>query len=412
MIARESGTTSPPVRVLLVEDDEGDAFLVQELLADSPVPIKLERARSLSHALAALPTGFDCALIDLGLPDATGLDALRGMLTGANDIAVVVLTGLDDEHLGTEAVAAGAQDYLLKGTVDASVLLRSIRYAVERKRSEEQLRQLYATEVRAAENARLERGLLPQPRTNDPAIAVTTRYQSGRGGLLGGDFFDVVETPDGRVHLLIGDVSGHGPDEAALGVCLRVAWRTLVVAGVADTDLLGVLENVLIAERRTDEVFATLCTMTISADRAGADLLLAGHHAPLLVGPEVRQLPDDALNPAVGLLPGLPWTTRRVELPPHWQLMLFTDGLIEGRTARGASTRLGVEGLLTLLADSPLDADLRQARLPHTDVGLVTSGQADFGALADRLLAQARAFHGEELPDDVAIVIVEHRRPR
>jgi serine phosphatase RsbU (regulator of sigma subunit) len=387
MIARESATASTGVRLLLVEDDEGDAFLVRELLVDSPTPVDVVWVRSLSDARAALPDGFDCVLIDLGLPDAHGLDALRGVLADADDTAVLVLTGLDDEHRGNEAVAAGAQDYLLKGKVDASALMRSIRYAVERKRAEEQLRQLYASELQAAENARLERGLLPHPRTRDTSLQVTTRYRSGRGGLLGGDFFDVVETSDNRLHVLIGDVSGHGPDEAALGVCLRVAWRTLVLAGVPDEHLLTVLEDVLIAERRSDEVFATLCMLTVAASRDEADLLLAGHPAPLLLGAQPRQLPDDVINPAVGMVPGGTWDVTKVALPPSWRLMLFTDGLIEGHTGQGGA-RLGVDGLLTLLDDTP--------------------SVAPAGALADWLLVQAQALHGDDLPDDVAIVVVEH----
>jgi serine phosphatase RsbU (regulator of sigma subunit) len=373
------------LRLLLVEDDEGDAFLVRELLEDDPTEIDLVWVRTLAAARAALPDAFECVLIDLGLPDAQGLDALRTVLTDAEGAAVVVLTGLDDAQLGSEAVAAGAQDYLLKGRVDSSTLARSIRYAVERKRAEDQTRKLYASELQAAENARLERGLLPQPKITDSSIRVLTRYRSGRGGLLGGDFFDVVETGDG-LHLLIGDVSGHGPDEAALGVCLRVAWRTLVLAGVPGAHLLSVLEDVLVAERRSDEVFATVCMVTVTPERDSADLLLAGHPAPLLLGPPAEQLTDDVIGPAVGMLADSSWTSARIALPVGWRLMLFTDGLVEGRIGPG-SARLGVEGLIELLR--------------HT-----TSSSA--GDLADHLLAEARALHGEDLPDDVAIVVVEH----
>jgi serine phosphatase RsbU (regulator of sigma subunit) len=391
MATRLPSVAAAVVRLLLVEDDEGDAFIVRELLDESPAAIDVVWVRTLAEAQAALPDGFDCVLIDLGLPDAHGLEALRGVLTEVEDTAVLVLTGLDDEHRGTEAVAAGAQDYLLKGQVDARALMRSIRYAVERKRTEEQLRRLYASELQAAENARLERGLLPQPRTTDPAIRVINRYRSGRGGLLGGDFFDVVETTDGIVHLLIGDVCGHGPDEAALGVCLRVAWRTLVLAGVRGAELVSVLEDVLIAERRNEEVFATVCMVTVSAQRDEAELLLAGHPAPLLLGPEPQQLPDDVICPALGMLEGVAWTSRPISLPAGWRLMLFTDGLIEVRAGVDGNDQLGVEGLLRLIRASGETID------PGTA-----------GELADYLLAQARALHGEELSDDVAIVVVEH----
>lgn len=374
-------------RLLLVEDDEGDALLARELLADGRDRVELVWVRSLGAAMTVLADGFDCVLIDLGLPDAQGLDALRAILTASANTAVLVFTGHDDEERGIEAVAAGAQDYLLKGRVDAWALTRSIRYALERKRAEEHQRELYASEVRAAENVRLERGLLPKPWLTDPAIRVATRYQSGRDGLLGGDFFDVVETADGVLHLLIGDVSGHGPDEAALGVCLRVAWRTLVLGGITDRRLLTVLQEVLVAERRDDEAFATVCLATVSPRRDALSLSLAGHYAPLLLTERPYQLPDDHVGPALGMFSYTDWPSTTIALPAGWRLMLFTDGLVEGWSSLSGE-RLGVDGLLGLL------------RAP-------AAAAKSAGGIADHLLAEVRALNVEELTDDVAILVVE-----
>jgi len=124
-----------PLRVLLVEDDEGDALLVEALLEEVEA-VELTRARTLREAEAQL-RGADCVLLDLGLPDTTGLDGLRHLLALAAPAAILVLTGLTDERQGTMAVAAGAQDYLVKGQVDGALLIRGIRYAIERKRAEE-----------------------------------------------------------------------------------------------------------------------------------------------------------------------------------------------------------------------------------------------------------------------------------
>ena len=220
------------VRVLLVEDDDGDAFLVRELLDEVVSPVTLLRARSLAEAEAAVGT-VDCVLLDLGLPDATGLEGLRRLASRAEGVALLVLTGLSDEYRGVEAVAAGAQDYLVKGQVDGVLLSRALRYAVERKRADENTQRLREVELRQAESARLERGLLPQPLMDTTKVAVHTFYRSGRAmGLLGGDFFDVVQIGEERLHIIVGDVCGHSVDEAALGVELRVAWRALVLAGV------------------------------------------------------------------------------------------------------------------------------------------------------------------------------------
>lgn len=383
-------TTSPPAagtaaRILLVEDDEGDAFLVRELLADTDAAVEIVWARSLAEAQAQAPEGFGCVLLDLGLPDAHGFDALRGVLDSAPGAAVLVLTGLDDEQTGVEALALGAQDYLVKGQVDGLLLGRSIRYALERKRLDVELRRLYRTEALAAENARLERGLVPQPRIADPGIAVVQRYEPGRDAVLGGDFYDVIEISDGSLYVLIGDVAGHGPDEAALGVCLRIAWRTLVLAEESPDRLLPILQDVLAEERRNEEVFATLCMVVVAPDRSSLRLFLAGHPAPLLLVAEPHQLPDDLVGPALGVVPGVMWGSRPVELPADWRLLLFTDGLVEGHDPAGG--RLGVEGLIRLAGQCPEYGDSTQ--------------------LINHLFDGARELHGGDLPDDVAVLVIE-----
>ena len=219
------------VQVLLVEDDDGDALLVGELLREVGAAVVVRRARSLAQA-KSLVSGVACVLLDLGLPDSQGLNGLRQLLQLEPEAAIVMLTGQTSEHLGEQAVRAGAQDYLVKGEVAGHMLNRVIRYAVERRRAEEAQRALQMAQIHAQENARLERGLLPSPLLADSRLSVSARcLPGGKHMLLGGDFYDVIETSDGWVHALIGDVCGRGPAEAALGVCLRVAWRTLVLAG-------------------------------------------------------------------------------------------------------------------------------------------------------------------------------------
>ncbi|MBL7489116.1 response regulator, partial [Frankia sp. AgB1.9] len=158
--AAEPGQTVWPV--LLVEDDDGDAFLVEELLQETSAPIRLLRAVSIAEARVKA-AGARCILLDLGLPDSHGLSALETLRAIAPDAAIVVLTGLADEHRGVEAMAAGAQDYLVKGESDGKGLVRAVRYAIERRAAEQAARDLHESQLRAEENARLERGLLPTP---------------------------------------------------------------------------------------------------------------------------------------------------------------------------------------------------------------------------------------------------------
>ncbi|HEU4346331.1 MAG TPA: fused response regulator/phosphatase, partial [Actinoplanes sp.] len=271
------------LRVLLVEDDEGDAFLVRELLSEASAPFELVVATSLREARARM-RGVQCVLLDLGLPDAEGIDGLRRLLATAGSAAVCVLTGRSDEHLGVAAVAEGAQDYLVKGQVDGVLLTRALRYAVERKRADENAQRLREVELRQSESARLERGLLPQPLMDTTKVSVHTFYRSGRAmGLLGGDFFDVVQVGEDTLHMIVGDVCGHSVDEAALGVELRVAWRALVLAGVPDEQVLSALEQVLMTERRAREVFATVAAVTLDLAANRATVRLAGHPPPILL---------------------------------------------------------------------------------------------------------------------------------
>src|SRR5205085_1902861 len=195
-------------------------------------------------------------------------------------VAVCVLTGLADEHLGMAAVAEGAQDYLIKGRVDGTLLSRAIRYAVERRRADENALRLREAELRTAESRRLERGLLPQPLIEPGLVALEAFYRPGRQrALLGGDVYDAVPTGPGRPAMMLG------------------------------------------------------------------------------VFPDVDAEP------------------RRVPLPPGWALLVYTDGLIEGRAGDG---RLGVGGLCRLVAEH------RRSRAP-------------FGELPDWLVAEAEQRNGDPL---------------
>jgi serine phosphatase RsbU (regulator of sigma subunit) len=378
-----------PVQVLLVEDDEGDAFLVRELLLEAESDVELVRARTLAEASLLLPGVIDCVLLDLGLPDAAGLDGLRRVLELSPNLAVLVLTGLADEHRGTEAVAVGAQDYLVKGSIDGQLLTRAIRYAVERKRADESVRRLYASEARAAENARLERGLLPQPLLRDGWVQVVPRYRPGRHqSVLGGDFYDVVECDDGALFALIGDVAGHGPDEAALGVCLRIAWRTLILHGADPDAILGAMDAVLVSERSTDEVFATVTMVRLTRADGQLRIWRAGHPLPVLLeDSRVVPVPAGEAGMALGVVEGGSWAPVDRIVARDTSLLLFTDGLIEGFDGKVAGRRLGENALYALLGE------LQAAGLGPE-------------RLVDELLSEVRERNGGELTDDVAVVLL------
>jgi len=128
------------MRVLLVEDNEDDALLIRETLSETT--IEIERAERLSTALEQLATGrFDAVLLDLSLPDAYGVETLERMRRDGPSVPIVVLSGLNNEEIAVKAVEGGAQDYLIKGQTDGALLTRALRYAIQRHRAEESLKE-------------------------------------------------------------------------------------------------------------------------------------------------------------------------------------------------------------------------------------------------------------------------------
>ena len=128
-----------PIHILLVEDNRGYAGVIQEMLARvMDIPYKFKHADRLSTGLKSLETnGTDVVLLDLGLPDSTGLDTFARVYEHTPRVPIIVLTVNHNDALAVEAIKAGAQDYLVKGQFESQILGRAIRFAIERHRVEE-----------------------------------------------------------------------------------------------------------------------------------------------------------------------------------------------------------------------------------------------------------------------------------
>jgi serine phosphatase RsbU (regulator of sigma subunit) len=343
--------------VLLVEDDEGDALLVRECLYDAGIAESdVTWRRTVAEGIEALSEQPSCVLLDLGLPDAQGLEALHSLVAQEATTPVIVLTGRHD-RTGVEAVAAGAQDYLVKDDITPELLDRTIKYAVQRRQAQMTELQLREERLLAAENSRLERGLLPRPLLRTDFVTCASHYRPGRArAVLGGDFFDVVETPDGRIRAVIGDVMGHGPDEAALGVHLRVAWRGLVLAEVPDDQVLATMSRLLEAES-DGTIFVTLCDLTVERDLA-VTARVAGHPPPLVSTDGATAYLDVEVGPPLGVRlddEANEWRVSHGRLKPGSSVLLYTDGLLDAYRTPG-STDIGLEGLQAMASGQAADA--------------------------------------------------------
>jgi serine phosphatase RsbU (regulator of sigma subunit) len=223
-------------------------------------------------------------------------------------------------------------------------------------------------------------------------VRIDCDYRPGRRrALLGGDFYDAVELDDGSIHAMIGDVCGHGPDEAALGACLRAAWRALALAPRPPHEVMATLHRMLPHERHAPDSFATLSTVAIAPDRRSVEVRLAGHPPPIVIDAAGARLLDVRSGaPPLGIYEQSSWPAERAELGDSWSLLLYTDGLFEGH-AGASDDRLGEQRLVELL-------ERRIAATP----GWATDG----GPLLDGLIAEVERLNGEPLTDDVALVLL------
>ncbi len=247
--------TPPDTRaltILLVEDNPGDARLIQ-LMLDAVVGVRvhLVRADRLAAGLQQVSTQtFDAALLDLSLPDSHGLATFSRFQQAAPGLPIVVLSGLADEQVALHAVAAGAQDYLVKGQVESALLGRALGYAIERKRADEERRQLLAraeaahaaAEQLAAERAAVLGQIADGVLITDPAGAITFVNGAARRlyGVAGADLR--VGQPFGMRGLLTTAGAPYPPAELPIARALAsgetisdAEWCLRRVSGVLNT---------------------------------------------------------------------------------------------------------------------------------------------------------------------------------
>ena len=230
--------------------------------------------------------------------------------------------------------------------------------------------------------------LVPAPRLRRVDVAIASLYRPGEQHLeLGGDFYAATEREDRGIALLVGDVSGHGPEAAAMAAMLRAGWEALVEAGVQPQARLASLNKLLLAHARFEEFFATVCSVVVEPDLTRATVTLAGHPPPLLLSGDVLLPLGATYGVPLGVSDSATWTPAHLSLPDAFSLLLYTDGVIEGRAAPLARERFGEERLRSLFASS-------QARGPE---------------LLQQILVTATDANGGPLPDDAALLLLERR---
>jgi serine phosphatase RsbU (regulator of sigma subunit) len=215
------------VKILLIEDDPDDVWILRSLLGDRwDGPLDMVNVETLSSALEACRRDrFDVLLLDLSLPDSQGLETFLQLYAQAGEIPIVVITGLADERTAITAVQAGAQDYLIKGQVDDNLLIRSLRYAIERSRRDRAERELRATSEEFRIAQKIQKRLFPTEAPCFPGFDIAGAVYPATA--TAGDYFDYIPLRGDCLGIVVGDVSSHGMGPALVMAETRSCLRTL-----------------------------------------------------------------------------------------------------------------------------------------------------------------------------------------
>ena len=262
------------------------------------------------------------------------------------------------------------------------VLIGTVIAALGAAVREAQFDRLQALDDAVALRVAFERALAPAP-IAPPGFRAVSRYEPAEARMhLGGDFVEGVALTDGRFAVLIGDVCGHGPREAAFGSALRAGWKAIALGGGDPVEWVESLEAAFFRDGRID-TYATVCTGWMDRNANLTRLVTLGHPPPITVSGRPTVL-DVAPAPPLGI--GM--HDRVVATDIRWTgcpLLFYSDGLIENpRRGGDRPERWGIDGLLGWLA----------AQQTHSDIDRV----------ADDLVAAA--LQDREQRDDVAVLIV------
>lgn len=339
--------------ILLVEDNEMDVAIVQrcfrrDQLIQVTGEIEITVVNSLKQAREVIAKrSFDAILLDLGLPEGTGIDILHKVTAFNLQIPIIILTGNEDDALGVEALRAGADDYLKKSSISPDTLPRSVRYSIERNfrlNAEAQLQRTQA-EILAAET--IQQRLLPDfsPQVNGFDIYGACVPAEK----IGGDLFDYLSYDCNSCVGVVADVSGHGLPAAILMTELHGLLHGLVEQNVSLPRLMSA------ANLRTDKAteayqFITMLSYHLSAEQMTFSYISAGHPGwvirnngeAVVLASQYLPLGIDVRNKQISL--------STVKLEQGDLVVLPTDGIFEALGEGGV--RLGVEPMLSHIRES------------------------------------------------------------
>ena len=368
-----------PLPVLLIEDDPGQALLIQELLAEDDRFEIVPAGSLLDGMLAVGERPWAAVLLDLSLPDSSGLETLRRFREHCA-APVVVLTGYDDSAAALEALRHGAQDYLVKGQAATDHLIHALHYAISR---HQWLGAMVVEHPSNEEELRIARQIQQRLFPDRmPGLAGFEIHAMCRPAVeTGGDFFDYLPLAGGSWGLVVGDVTGHGVGPALLMATTRAYFRAFASMGMGIDAMMGQANRLLAAD--VGERCVPLVLVQIDPAGRLMHYLNAGHRPGYVLdrfGEVKARL--GSTDTALGIFP-------------------------EGRFRPPAPIALHAGDLLLVATDGVHEA--------HGDTGLFSEermlaaarrhAQAGPAELVERLYMEVRAHEGERRQhDDITIL--------
>lgn len=317
-----------PLKILLIEDSLPFAQLVTaQLQTAMPLQHSVQHFDNVTTGLAAIAERHpDLIILDLHLPDSHGLDTFRTVHTAAPDSPIVILSSDDSDETALSAVQLGAEDYLVKGANDRLKLIRSLRFALERKRRLEAEYELSAAQM-------IQRSLLPESSPELPGFEIAGAMSPAVE--TAGDYFDFI-TPlpvsDGNVSaMIVADVSGHGHGPAMVMAETRGCLHAFARVESDPARILKLTHEVLTSSRHTH--FVTIFLALLDTASRTLTYASAGHESFLLrANGDVERLEGTGLPVGIGPV-DFDWeTVGPIPLQSDDLLMLFTDGVPDYRT--------------------------------------------------------------------------------
>lgn len=350
----ESGTNI--VKILLVEDNPGDARLIKEALSETEkIRIQIKHVTRLSDVKVCDidQDKIDLIILDITLPDVSGLETIRRAKDLAPETAIIVLTGVVDEELAFQSVKEGAQDYLVKGFVDAHVLERVIIYALERNQarlrisslSKKLMRALTEIEYELEISAKIQKKITQEkfPELWEDKIGLYNSFASK----VGGDIYDIKTLPDNRSMFLIADGSGHSLHASLLSVTFKLSLQHQLPKSNGPAELFNRINEEL-QPLFLDNMFFTAFAAWFDPDKREIIYTSAGHPGQYLLSPKrnaLIKLKNDGIP--LCIYTGAEYVHSSVPVEEGDKLVLFTDGIYEIFDSNG--NKFGEEGLSAIL---------------------------------------------------------------